>query len=81
MLPEELQEEYIQWLKDNGKAEYKLTDVYYNDNGTIRCKKEMAWKFNSSPDDFWKFCKAKNISYDDLKYAVTLLLNKDIGIV
>lgn len=39
MLPEELQEEYIQWLKDNGKAEYKLTDVYYNDNGTIRCKK------------------------------------------
>ncbi len=24
MLSKELQEEYIQWLKDNGKAEYKL---------------------------------------------------------
>lgn len=35
MLSKELQEEYIQWLKDNGKAEYNLTDVYYNDNGTI----------------------------------------------
>lgn len=75
MLSKELQEEYIQWLKDNGKAEYNLTDVYYNDNVTIKSKKEMAWKFNSTPDDFWEFCK-KNISYEDLKYVVTLLLNE-----
>jgi len=65
MLPEEIEREYIQWLKDNGKAEYKLDNVYYKDNKTIKCKKEMIWKFNSTPEDFEEFCKIKNISYDD----------------
>jgi len=79
MLPEEIEREYIQWLKDNGKAEYKLDNVYYKDNKTIKCKKEMIWKFNSTPEDFEEFCKIKNISYDDLKYAVTVKLNMELN--
>lgn len=67
MLSKELQEEYLKWLKDNGKAKYELTNIYYNENGVIKQKYEMAWNIKSSPEDFAEFCKVKNINYEEVK--------------
>ena len=35
-------DEFLQWKKDNGKFEYKLTDIYVNDNGEIKTEKKIA---------------------------------------
>jgi hypothetical protein len=54
MLSKELQEEYLKWLKDNGKAKYELTNI-------------VAWNIKTSPEDFAEFCKIKDINYEDVK--------------
>lgn len=63
----EIQEEFLQWQKDNGKARYGLTDIYVNDNGKIKKEKKMAWTIKTSLEDWKDFCKATGKDYEEIK--------------
>jgi hypothetical protein len=62
-ITEQDKDEYIQWLKDTGRMKHELTDIFINDNGTIKTEKKMAWVAKSSIDDWKEFCKATNRNY------------------
>lgn len=55
---DQIQDEYWQWQKDTGKAQYKLIDVVVYDNGEITIVEKMAWIVNTSPNDWKEFCQA-----------------------
>jgi len=50
-------DEFLQWKKDNGKFEYKLTDIYVNDNGEIKTEKKIAMIIKRTPNDWKEFCR------------------------
>ena len=56
-------DDFIQWCKNTGKAEYKLTDIYVNNNGELELEKKMAWVFDIVPEDWKRFCKNTNREY------------------
>jgi hypothetical protein len=59
--------EFLQWLKDKGKMKNELTDVFVNDNGTIKAEKRMGEIYNISPDVYKEFCEATNREYEEYK--------------
>jgi hypothetical protein len=59
--------EFLQWLKDKGRMKSELTDVFVNDNGTIKSEKRMAQIYNVSPDDWKEFCEVTNREYEEYK--------------
>jgi hypothetical protein len=64
MCTEKDKEEFIQWLKDNGKMNYELTDVYVNNDGEIKLEKKMAWVAKTCSEDWRKFCKITGREYN-----------------
>lgn len=54
---EQIIKEYFQWLKDTGRMEYKLTDVFINDDEVLKVEEQMAWVINATPDDWKEFMK------------------------
>jgi hypothetical protein len=61
---EEIMNEYLQWLKDTGKAKYELTNIYVNNNGEFKTIKKMAWVVKNTPEDWKEFCKETNKEYE-----------------
>jgi len=49
--------DYIEWLKDKGKAIYELSDIYINKEGILRKEKKMVWRIESTTEDYDEFCK------------------------
>lgn len=59
-ITEQNQEEFIQWMKDTGKAKYELTDVYL-DGKKI---KKMAWIIQTTPETWKEFCEVTGREYE-----------------
>lgn len=59
-----IQEEFLQWQKDNGNAKYGFTDIYVNDNGKIKKQKTLAWTVNTTPEDWKQFCEETGREYE-----------------
>jgi len=63
----QIQEEFLQWQKDNGKTKYGLVDVLVNNNSEIKEEQRMGWTITFLPDDWRDFCKATNKEYEEVK--------------
>lgn len=63
MNKDQIKEKYFQWLKDTGRMEYKLTDIFINDNGIIKTEKKMAWIAHTTPSDWEEFCNITDNKY------------------
>jgi len=61
---EEIRKEYFQWLKDKGKTEQKLVDVFVNDNGEIKKEKQMACVMKNTSKDWKEFCEDTGREYE-----------------
>ena len=61
---EEDQEEFIQWMKDAGRAKYELTDIHLNEDGEIKTIKKMAWVIKTTPEDWKEFCEVTGRRYE-----------------
>ena len=57
MITEQDRAEFLQWAKNTGRAEYKLTDIAKSKDGKYVFEKQMAWVINTTPDDWKEFCK------------------------
>ena len=62
-ITEQDQNEFIQWLKDTRKPEYKLRDVFVNNNGEIKIEKKMALSINITPNDWKESCDVTGRDY------------------
>jgi len=60
---EEIRKEYFQWLKDKGKTEQKLVDVFVNDNGEIKKEKQMTCVTKNLPEDWKEICENTGREY------------------
>lgn len=63
---EQVQNEFINWLKLHGKFENRMVDVIVNDNGIIGIKSQKATVMQTTPDDWFAFCKETNRNYESL---------------
>ena len=58
-------DDFLQWMKDKGKAKEGLTDVYIrNENDEVTIEKRMAWVVKSTPEDWKEFCNDTGREYE-----------------
>lgn len=64
LITDQIKDEYIQWLKDNGKLKQEPRDIYVNINGEMKIETRMAWTMNTSPQDWQDFCESTGREYE-----------------
>jgi len=62
-ITDKVKDEFIQWLKDTGRLEYKSSDVFVNNDGEMKIEKRMAWSMDITPKKWKEFCDITGIDY------------------
>jgi hypothetical protein len=55
-LTDQERDNFIQWLKDTGKMQYKSTNVFIIKDEQVSIEQRMAWVSTTTTDDWREYC-------------------------
>lgn len=67
MYKEKDMSDFIQWMKDTGRAKEELKNIIIIDNDKLKKEKKMAWVVKITSEDLQEFCETAGRDIDRVK--------------